>query len=309
MATNDRFDHFSSEIVREDQILRSIASASTGQRGVRVGPGDDAAVLAPVESPLVVSVDQCIEGLHFLPGTPLKDVGVKAVRRAAGDLAAMAAAPVALVATALLPKSMTNQEAFLLYEAIQLEAQNLNCPLVGGDTSIQHRESDFGLHLTVTVIGTATRPVLRSGAKVGDRVCVTGPLGGSLASGRHLFPPVRIAEALQLSAELGDDLHAMIDISDGLGKDAMAVASSSNVRFMLEASLIPCHPGSGWEDAIKDGEDHELLFVIGECADCSNLPFHVSEIGKVIAGHPGVMVSNDEGHHIDVSKVGWNHGA
>lgn len=309
MATNDRFDHFSSEIVREDQILRSIASASSGQRGVQVGPGDDAAVLFPVESPLVVSVDQCIEGLHFLPGTPLKDVGVKAVRRAAGDLAAMAAAPVALVATALLPKSMTNQEAFLLYEAIQLEAQNLNCPLVGGDTSIQHRESDFGLHLTVTVIGTATRPVLRSGAKVGDRVCVTGPLGGSFASGRHLFPPVRIAEALQLSAELGDDLHAMIDISDGLGKDAMAVASSSNVRFMLEANLIPCHPGSGWKDAIKDGEDHELLFVIGECADCSNLPFHVSEIGKVIAGHPGVMVSNDEGHHIDVSKVGWNHGA
>ncbi|MEL6743736.1 MAG: AIR synthase related protein, partial [Planctomycetota bacterium] len=182
MATNDRFDHFSTETVREDQILRSIASASTGQRGVQVGPGDDAAVLFPVESPLVVSVDQCIEGLHFLPGTPLKDVGVKAVRRAAGDLAAMAAAPVALVATALLPKSMTNQEAFLLYEAIQLEAQNLNCPLVGGDTSIQHRESDFGLHLTVTVIGTATRPVLRSGAKVGDRVCVTGPLGGSFAS-------------------------------------------------------------------------------------------------------------------------------
>lgn len=309
MATNDRFDHFSSEIVREDQLLRSIATAPTELRGVQVGPGDDAAVLSPVDSPLVVSVDQCIEGIHFLPDTSLKDVGVKAVRRAAGDLAAMAAAPVALVATALLPKSMTHREAVQLYEAIQLESQNLGCPLVGGDTSVQQRESDSGLHLTVTVIGTAPRPVLRSGAKVGDRVCVTGSLGGSFASGRHLYPPVRIAEALQLTAQLGDDLHAMIDISDGLGKDAMAVASSSNVRLILEASSIPCHPGSGWEDAIKDGEDHELLFVVAEAADCSNLPFHVSEIGKVSEGDPGVMVSNCEGLKIDVSKEGWNHGA
>ena len=134
---------------------------------------------------------------------------------------------------------MTNQEAFLLYEAINLK-RILNCPLVGGDTSIQHRESDFGLHL-VTVIGTATRPVLRLWGKGWRPSLRHWSFGRVVASGRHLFPPVRIAEALQLSAELGDDLHAMIDISDGLGKDTMAVASSSNVRFMLEASLIPCH--------------------------------------------------------------------
>ena len=309
MATNDRFDHFSVENVREDQILEAITSASVDHGRVLVGPGDDAAVLPPVASPLVVSVDQCIEQVHFAPETPLGDVAIKAVRRAAGDLAAMAAAPVGLVATAFLPASMTHSEALLLYESIQHEAQRLDCPLVGGDTCIQRRESDLGIHLTVTVLGSTARPVLRSGAKAGDRIFVTGSLGGSFASGRHLSPPVRIPEALKLRSSLGDDLHAMIDISDGLGKDAMAIASSSHVRFVLESELIPCHPGSNWKNALQDGEDHELLFTVAPAADCSTLPFEVVEIGRVTEGTPTVLVVDPEGLHIDGSELGWNHGA
>ena len=309
MATNDRFDHFSPENVREDQILKAFMSTSAGHGGVLVGPGDDAAVLAAVASPLVVSVDQCIEHLHFLPETPLREVGVKAVRRAAGDLAAMAASPVGLVATAFLPASMGHNEALLLYEAVQQEADRLGCPLVGGDTCIQRRDSDSGIHLTVTVLGSAARPVLRSGAKPGDRIFVTGPLGGSFDSGRHLSPPVRINEALQLRSCLGDDLHAMIDISDGLGKDAMAIASSSHVRFVLESELIPCHAGTNWKNALQDGEDHELLFTVALGADCSPLPFEVIEIGRVTEGEPSVLIVDPDGLQIDGSKLGWNHGA
>ena len=309
MATNERFDRVSQQNVREDQILEAITSTSSSHAGVLVGPGDDAAVLPPVVSPLVVSVDQCIEHLHFLPETPLADVGVKAVRRAAGDLAAMAASPVGLVATAFLPASMTHSDALLLYESIQQEAQRLDCPLVGGDTCIQRRESASGIHLTVTVFGSAARPVLRSGAKVGDKIFVTGPLGGSLVSGRHLSPPVRIPEALQLRSCLGDDLHAMIDISDGLGKDAMAIASSSHVRFVLESELIPCHTGSNWESALQDGEDHELLFTMAPGVDCSRLPLDVIQIGRVTEGTPTVLVVDPEGLHIDGSELGWNHGA
>lgn len=309
MATNDQFDHSLRENVREDKILKAITSASASHGGVLVGPGDDAAVLPPVAAPLVVSVDQCIEHLHFLPGTPLADVGVKSVRRAAGDLAAMAASPVGLAATAFLPASMTHTEALLLYKSIQQEAERLDCPLVGGDTCIQRRESDSGIHLTVTVLGSAVRPVLRSGARAGDRIFVTGPLGGSFASGRHLAPPVRIPEALQLRSRLGDDLHAMIDISDGLGKDAMAIASSSHVRLVLESELIPCHPGSNWQNALQDGEDHELLFTVASAADCSSLPFQVIEIGTVLEGEPTVLVLDPEGLHIDGSDLGWNHGA
>ena len=309
MATNDGFDHFSHETVREDQILRSITSASTDLANALVGPGDDAAVLHPVPVPLVVSVDQCIEGLHFLPDTPLGDVGVKAVRRAAGDLAAMAASPIALVASALLPASMTHCEALLLYEAIKQEARRIDCPLVGGDTCIQRRDSASGIHLTVTVIGSSAHPVLRSGARRDDRVCVTGSLGGSFESGRHLPPPVRIAEALHLRSHLGDDLHSMIDISDGLGKDAMAVASASNVRLLLNASSIPCHSGSSWKNAIQDGEDHELMFTVAQDADCSSLPFQVTEIGRVIEGLPGVIIVDPEGSPIDASTYGWNHGS
>ena len=96
----------------------------------------------------------------------------------------MAASPVGLVATAFLPASMTHTEALLLYESIQQEAERLDCPLVGGDTCIQRMESDSGIHLTVTVLGSAARPVSRSGAKAGDGF-LSRALGGSFASGRH----------------------------------------------------------------------------------------------------------------------------
>ena len=101
----------------------------------------------------------------------------------------------------------------------------------------------------------------------------------------------------------------MIDISDGLGKDAMAIASSSHVRLVLESGLIPCHPGSNWQNALQDGEDHELLFTVASGADCSTLPFEVIEIGTVTEGEPTVLVVDPEGLHIDGSKFGWNHGA
>ena len=101
----------------------------------------------------------------------------------------------------------------------------------------------------------------------------------------------------------------MIDISDGLGKDAMAIASSSHVRFVLDSALIPCHPGSNWQNALQDGEDHELLFTVASAADCSSLPFEVIEIGTVTEGAPSVLVVDPEGLHIDGSHLGWNHGA
>ena len=167
----------------------------------------------------------------------------------------------------------------------------------------------MGIHLTVTVLGSATRPVLRSGAKAGDRVFVTGPLGGAFVSGRHLFPPVRITEARRLQSCFGDDLHAMIDISDGLGKDAMAIASASNVRFVLQSKLIPCQPGSNWENALRDGEDHELLFTVAAGADCSTLPLDIIEIGRVGEGAPAVTVVDPDGFLIDGSDLGWNHGS
>ncbi len=89
----------------------------------------------------------------------------------------------------------------------------------------------------------------------------------------------------------------------------MAIASSSHVRVVLEAELIPCHPGSNWENALQDGEDHELLFTVAENSDCSTLPFEVFEIGKVDEGAPTVLVVDPEGLHIDGSELGWIHGS
>lgn len=309
MDSPDRFDHFEGDMVSEARLLASIQSRMTAGEDVHVGPGDDAAVLARPSGPLIVSVDQCVEGLHFLPDTDLDSIGRKAVRRAAGDLAAMAASPLGLVATALLPSRFTQREALRLYESIRTEAESISCPLVGGDTSVWRKDHQGGLHLSVTVLGFTHHPVLRSTAQLGDRVCVTGPLGGSFVSGRHLSPPVRIREAMQLRDELKVELHAMIDVSDGLGKDALAIAMASRVRLHLHRESIPCHPGTSWKDALQDGEDHELLFTVSPQADLSVIPFPTFEIGTVVGGQPGVELVDENGGRTEVGHLGWNHGA
>ena len=305
----DQCGHFSGHNVQEDQILHAIEAFASTPSGVLVGPGDDAAVLSPVNSPLVVSVDQCIEGLHFLPGTDLEQVGVKAVRRAAGDLAAMAAAPLGLVATALLPPEMAHDDAICLYRSIQSESERLECPLVGGDTCIRKGQGLTGLHLSVTVIGHAQHPALRSHATPGDRLFVTGQLGGSFASGRHLRPPVRIKEALRLRDQLRDGLHAMVDVSDGLGKDAMAIALASGVKIEIQKDSIPCHPGATWKDAIQDGEDHELLFTVSREIEPQDIPVPAREIGVVLDAQPSVTVCDSDGPDVEVGHEGWSHEA
>jgi thiamine-monophosphate kinase len=234
--------------------------------GVLVGPGDDCAVLRPPARPQLVTTDMLLEGSCFrLAEAGPRRVGRKAIAVNLSDIAAMAGVPTAAVVSVGFPRSGGRELAELLYLGMREMADQFDVPLVGGDTN----SWDGPLSISVTVLGEATErgPVLRSGAKVGDWVMVTGPLGGSIL-GHHLdfMPRVREALALHQVAEL----HAMIDVSDGLAKDLHHICEESRCGAVLIAEAIPitdtardlaARDGrSPLDHALSDGEDFELVF-------------------------------------------------
>ncbi len=301
---------------RELELLQHVYSAAGKPSGrVLIPPGDDLAMVSVGESRLLAGIDQLVAGLHVnLQVTPIELVGRKAVTRSLSDVAAMAARPVASLAAVTLPSEFGHSHAAALFDAMRETADQYRCPLVGGDIAV-HRDPVSPLICTVAVLAEPgpTAPVGRGGAQAGDEVYVTGALGGSFGGdglGRHLTFEPRLAEALQLAESLGERLHAMIDISDGLGRDASHLADRSTVQVQIDADHIPCHEGLDWRRAMSDGEDYELCFIA-----TGDVPTHlgnliVTAVGKVVArtapNDPLVLV-HDGSHMIDGSQLGWEH--
>src|SRR5262245_22250782 len=261
---------------------------------VVVGPGDDAAVLKPTAGPVLVTTDMLLDGTCFrLAEAGAFRVGRKAINVNLSDIAAMAGQPTAAVVSVGLPRTGGRDLAEQLYMGMRSAADAFEVPLVGGDTN----SWDGPLAISVTVLGEATARgvVLRSGAQVGDWILVTGPLGGSIL-GHHLDFTPRVWEALRLH-ELAD-LHAMIDLSDGLAKDLHHICQESRCGAELVAESIPISErarklaGAGadaLDHALSDGEDFELLFTV-DAADgerllreqpVANVLLH--QIGHVVA--------------------------
>ncbi|MEM1330668.1 MAG: thiamine-phosphate kinase [Planctomycetota bacterium] len=304
----------------EHELLRRIADRSraivlpTGGT-IEIGPGDDAAVLHTQSGDrLALTVDQLVEGRHFAPGTPVALVAHKAVCRSVSDLAAMGAAPSWSMATGLLPSSFDEDDA--LCAQLAEVAQRYGCPIIGGDLA----RHDGPMVLTVTCAGIphASRgPVLRSEARVGDSVWVTGMLGGSFESGRHLRFEPRLTQANELCSLTNDrgehKLGAMLDLSDGLGRDAARIADASGVAVEIESASIPRHAGiTDWRNAASDGEDYELLFTVRHSATVPGAVngVAVTRIGEVVArssdGHAVTFIEPDGSRH-NGSRLGWDH--
>lgn len=306
--------------MHESDLLHRIAERSAGMAAafphVLLGPGDDCASVRPPGGAMLLTVDQVIERRHFVPGTPLDLVARKAVARSISDLAAMGAMPWCALATGALPAGFPQGDADALCVSIKKWSEHWNCPIVGGDLASMP-DAASPLTLTVTAVGIAHRSghvVTRSGAKPGDHVYVTGTLGGSFdratGMGRHLTFEPRLREAAWLVETLGSRLHAMIDLSDGLGRDAARIAEASGVRIEIDADAIPRNAGvSDWRAATSDGEDYELLFCID--ADeavpsmCPPSGTGVRRIGVVVAGRGCVI--RDGQHEIDAAELGWDH--
>lgn len=298
--------------MRETELLSHIAmrSADLAGRfpGVVVGPGDDCAVVR-VEGEMLMTVDQVVAGRHFEAGTAVEMIARKAVARSVSDIAAMGGTPRWGLATGLLPRGFEEGDA--LFDAMARWGREFGAPLVGGDVAVW----DGGLVITCTVGGAVHAErgaVLRSGARVGDEVWVTGRIGGSLESGRHLSFVPRVAEGAWLCDVLGAELRAMIDVSDGVGIDAGRVAAASGVGIEIELERVPRHEGV--EDALRamgDGEDYELLFVVAAGAlkeGATGNGTRLTRIGRVVEGQAGSCVAVDaKGARVDVSQRGWEH--
>lgn len=295
--------------MRESELLEHIRERSLPLRGrgaVVVGPGDDCAVLA-LPGLTLATVDHLVEGRHYDASLPIDLVARKAVARSVSDIAAMGGEPSCGMATGCLRNRFPSADE--LFDRMAHWAMEFGCPLAGGDIAFH----DGPTVLTVTVLGAAhpvRGPVERTTAREGDRVCVTGALGGSLVSGRHATFEPRVREGRTLCDLLGRNLTAMIDISDGLGRDAARVAKASGVRIEMESWRLPRNRGvSDWRRAASDGEDYELLFTVGDGVavphDACGTP--VTVIGRVVRG-TGCVFIDEAGTRHDAGEMGWDHG-
>ena len=242
----------------EFAFIRWLRDRTPGGPRVIVGPGDDTAVLAGSHRPLLVTTDMLMDGTDFI----LKEVGGRAAGRKAmnaslSDIAAMAGVPTAAVVSVALPKNGGRELAEQLHFGLREAADAFDVALVGGDTNTWAHP----LAISVTLFGEATErgPVLRSGAKPGDWLCITGPLGGSIR-GKHLTFTPRVHEALAIHEAI--PIHAMIDISDGLAADLQHILEESGCGANLDAAAIPISAGMSLQHALGDGEDFELLFAV-----------------------------------------------
>jgi thiamine-monophosphate kinase len=236
---------------------------------VLLGPGDDAAALQlRPDVPCLVTTDMLVDGVCFnLAEAGPQAVGRKAMAVNLSDIAAMAGRPVAAVVSAALPRQGGRNLAEKLYLGLREMADEFQTAIVGGDTN----SWDGPLVISVTVLGEATGagPVCRSGAKAGDWLLVTGPLGGSIR-GKHLTFSPRVREAMRLHEIT--HLHAMIDISDGLAADVNHLCIESGCGAVLWPDRIPISEDarvmaddkSPLDHALTDGEDFELVFAVSE---------------------------------------------
>ncbi len=227
-----------------------------GAAGVVRGLGDDAAVLSRPAGDIyqLVTIDTIVAGTHFTLTDEPERVGWKALAVNVSDIAAMGGIPTHAVVSATLPTDTRIDYVERALAGIRKAADKFGVSVVGGDTV----GAGF-LSLTVALWGVVEKECVcyRSGAQQGDIVAVTGSLGGSLQSGRHLDVQPRLAEARWLVKNAKPS--AMMDLSDGLAIDGRRLAEASGVSLHLRAEAIPVSPGSALEGALRDGEDFELL--------------------------------------------------
>jgi thiamine-monophosphate kinase len=287
-----------------------------GDPRVLIGPGDDtAAVRLTADVPCLVTTDMLLEGSCFrLAEAGPRLVGRKAMAVNLSDIAAMAGKPVAAVVSVGLPRRGGLALAEELYKGLRELADAYQTAVIGGDTN----SWDGPLVISVTLLGEATGhgPVRRSGALAGDWLLVTGPLGGSIG-GKHLTFTPRVQEALRLHELV--QLHAMIDISDGLAADVNHLCEESHCGAVLRADAIPISEAaramndhcSPLDHALADGEDFELVFAVS-AADAERLlqtqpipGITLSHIGECVAA--GLWLEENQKRRV-LEPKGYVHG-
>jgi thiamine-monophosphate kinase len=270
------------------------ASLLSAGPSVRLGIGDDAAILEPLRAP-AVTCDALVEGVHFrLDWTSPRDLGWKTLAVSLSDLAAMGARPSAAFLSLAAPSSLPLSWLDAFFAGLDECARAFGCPLAGGDTT----RSPGPLLLSLSAVGEAQvfarhpTPITRSGARAGDVLIVTGTLGDSRAGlrllegghapgadeasdfvlGRHFRPTPRLREISRVLEAVPSAVTAALDLSDGLVGDAAHIARASGLTLRFDYDALPLSPQlmqvaqhRGWDarqEALRGGEDYELLLCV-----------------------------------------------
>jgi thiamine-monophosphate kinase len=311
--------------MNEFELIARLTRSLPTNKNVIVGTGDDCAVLdlGVPEKLVLFKTDAVVEGVHFTRETPPEKIGRKALARCLSDIAAMAGTPLAALVTLALPPDQEVEWVARIYDGLNALAEEYGVAIVGGETTTNPER----ILISISLLGTVPREkqILRSGAKIGDAIFVTGELGGSLA-GKHLDFEPRLAEARWLAEHFS--IHALMDLSDGLAGDLRHILRASKVGAELSKSAIPISraaksgglrhaasrlagtlaapesPKPPWVAALTDGEDFELLFTLAsrdavKLLDAWKLEFpklKLSCVGKIVAGG-GILIRDKTGSH------------
>jgi thiamine-monophosphate kinase len=245
--------------IGEDRLLSQLLPDLPLAKAVINGPGDDCAVMETRDRRnfLALKTDCVVAGVHFLATANALAVGWKAMMRPLSDFAATSAVPQFALITLIAPEQTKVQWVEELYRGLRRAAKRFKVSIVGGETS----STSGTVAISVSVVGFVERDrcVSRRGGKVGDDLFVTGRLGGAMKQKHLQFVP-RIAESRWLTKNFS--IHAMMDLSDGLGADLPRLARASRVGFTVDMENLPLTRGAKIDDAISKGEDYELLFAI-----------------------------------------------
>lgn len=304
----------------ESQLIAYLRKRIPPHPLVRLGLGDDAAILKMAGGPdCTFTVDLLTDHVDFeLAQADPRRVGRKALAVNLSDLAAMASRPLAGVVALALPRRGSMDLAVQLYEGMLPLAEQFNLAIAGGDTN----SWDGPLVLSVTLLGQVTSrgPLRRDGARPGDWIVTTGSFGGSIL-GRHFDFPPRVTEALQLNERY--ELHAGIDVSDGLSLDLARLAEESRCGAMLRPEAVPVSDdasrlaaqradgSTALEHALSDGEDFELILAVAPDEASRMLaeqPLDVplTTIGQFVA-EPGLWQIDREDRRTPLLPRGYLH--
>ena len=294
--------------MNEEDFTKKLAGMFAQGPDILVGPGDDCAVLdTGSDRLLLAAADQVVSSVHYLEGCPPAYAARKLLHRNISDIAAMGGVPThALVTLALNPVDEIWLTDF--HSSLAETAAAHGVSVIGGDIA---RLFTKGEVCSLTILGNVERGklCLRSGAKTGDLLYATGAFGNAFHSGHHLEFKPRLEEARFLA---GRFTHAMMDVSDGLLKDAARIADASGCALVLDPLRIPLRRGATIEGALGDGEDYELIFALppplSEELEAA-WPFPetpLSCIGRFTDGAPGA-VSGLEHLKWNKLKTGFEH--
>jgi thiamine-monophosphate kinase len=312
----------------EAEFIRWLCERVPSHASLPLGLGDDAAVLSLAgRSDIVITTDLLSDGVDFdLAAVSPRLVGRKALAVNLSDLAAMAARPLAAVVSIALPRSGASSQlpldlAKLIYDGLLSLAVEFGVALAGGDTNTH----DGSLVISVTALGALTErgPLTRRGGRVGDKLLVTGTLGGSILGHHFDFTP-RIREALLLHERY--ELHAGMDISDGLALDLSRLAAESGCGAVIQTDHLPISDAArqlargesaidveqaAVRHALGDGEDFELLLAVpSTAADAilrdQPLECPITCVGELVAGE-GLWQQTTRSARIPLEPTGWQH--